>query len=87
MLIVICQSSVLPSSISSIRACSKVGRSRDVSDLNLSPHLGFVVNNNAAGMGVMLFFLILIVLHPRFFHRRVCIDFGNPEPIYLIVYY
>ena len=53
---VICQSSLLPSSGSSIRACSEVGRSRNVSDLNLGPHLGSVVNNNAASIGVMLFF-------------------------------
>ena len=50
---VICQSSLLPSSSSSVRACSKVGKNRNVSDLNLGPHVRFVVNNNDAGMGVM----------------------------------
>ena len=79
---VVCQSSLLPSLSSLIRACSKVG-SLNVSDLNLGPYLGFVVNNNAAGMGIMLIFLILS--HPSSSFHRVCIDFGNPEPIYLIV--
>ena len=42
---------------SSVGACSKVDRSRNVSDLKLGLRLGFVVDNNAAGMGIMLFFL------------------------------
>ena len=56
MLMVVRQSSLLASSCSSIRACSKVCRSQNVSDLKLGPRLGFAVNNNAAaGMGVTLF--------------------------------
>ena len=41
---------------------------------------------NSPIMGVMFscFFLILIVIHPPFFHRRVCIDFGNPEPMAVV---
>ena len=46
--------------------------------------MGFVVNNNAAGMGIMLIFFNINNHPPSCFHR-VCIDFGNPEPTYLIV--
>ena len=71
---VVCQSSLLPSSSSSVRACSEVGRSRNVSDLNLGPHLGFFVNNNGCHV---TFFNIKIAIHPPFFHRHVCIDFAT----------
>ena len=53
---VVRQSSLLPSLCSSMRACSKVGRSRNVSNLKLGIRLGFVVNNNAAAdMGIVIF--------------------------------
>ena len=81
MFMVVRQSSLLPSSCSSVRACSKVGRSRNVSAPGLC-----CKQYCCCWHGCHVIFLILIVIHPPFFHRRVCIDFGNPEPIYLIVY-
>ena len=78
---VVCQSSLLPSSSSSIRACSKV----EMYQTYLGPHLGFFVNYNAAGMGVMLFFLN-INSHPSFFLPSSCLHRlwqPTPEPIYL----